>query len=388
MPHTIVVHKRSLTVDFSLNEEQVLLRDSVDKYVREHCSVERHRRLSRAEPGFDPAAWRQFAALGWLAVPFGEELGGIGGGAVDLMVVAEALGKGLVREPFLHTVVTCGGLLQQGGSLEQQREFIPAIIDGSAQWAFAFAERGSGYDLARVATAARREGDGFSLDGEKLAVLNGHCADFLVVSARTDHGVTLFIVDAKADGVSREPFVAVDGSRGAHVRLNRVRAGVGRVLGGVGRGMAVIEPALELAIVAMGAEALGSMQALLQATVEYTKTREQFGQPIGKFQVLQHRMADMYMKVEETRSLVLNAAIQFDERGEELAAACAALKVKLAEAGRFVAQEAVQLHGGIGMTDELSVGHHYKRLMVLEKLYGDEAWHLQRFADLVSSRVA
>ncbi len=375
-------------MDFSLSEEQVLLRDSVDKYVREECDVERHRTLSRSEPGYDPAAWRQFAELGWLAVPFDEELGGIGGGATDLMVVAEALGKGLVREPYLHTVVTCGSLLQRGATAEQQQQFIPGIIEGSAQWAFAFAEQGSGYDLARLETTARPGGDGFVLDGGKVAVLNAHCADYLLVTARVNDGVTLFIVDADADGVSRDSFVAIDGSRGADLRLDGVKLGADRVIGNVGEGLAVIEPALDLAIVALGAEALGAMQALLEATVEYSKTREQFGQPIGKFQALQHRMADMYMKVEETRSLLLNAAIQIDEQGEESAAACAGLKVKVAEAGRHVAQEAIQIHGGIGMTDELSVGHHYKRLMVLAKLYGDEAWHLQRFARLSASRVA
>lgn len=355
-------------MDFSLSEEQVLLRDSVDKYVREECDVERHRRFSLSDPGFDPAAWRQFAELGWLAVPFDEEHGGIGGGAGDLMVVAEALGKGLVREPYLHTVVTCGGLLQTGGSAEQKQRYIPGIIDGSAQWAFAFAEQGSGYDLTRLETRARPDGDGYVLDGHKLAVLNAHCADYLIVSARVGDGVTLFVVAADAQGVGRERFVAVDGSRGADLRLDGVTLPADAVLGEVGKGMDVLAPALDLAIVAIGAEALGAMQSLLTATVEYSKTREQFGQPIGKFQALQHRMADMYMRVEETRSLVLNAAIQIDENNDEAAAACAGLKVKLAQAGRCVAQEAVQIHGGIGMTDELSVGHHYKRLMVLSKL--------------------
>lgn len=381
-------------MDFSLSEEQVLLRDSVDKYVREHCGVERHRALCRTEQGFDPAAWQQFADLGWLSVPFSEELGGIGGGATDLMVVAEALGKGLVREPFLSTVVTCGGFLQRGGNGEQQQQYIPSIIDGSAQWAFAFAEQNSGYDLAKVDTTARREGDGYLLDGNKLAVLNAHCADHLVVSARTsgsagdDAGITLFLVDANAAGVSRSNFVAVDGSRGAHIELDSVLLGADKVLGEVGQGLALMGAVIDSAIVALGGEALGSMQALLDATVEYTKTRQQFGQPISKFQALQHRMAEMYMKVEETRSLLLNAAIQLDEGSSESAAACAALKVKVSEAGRFVAQQAVQLHGGIGMTDELSVGHHYKRLMILAKLYGDEAWYLQKFTDMAANRAA
>jgi alkylation response protein AidB-like acyl-CoA dehydrogenase len=379
-------------VDFSLSEEQALLRDSVDKYVREHGGVERHRALCGTELGFDRAAWQQFAQLGWLSIPFSEELGGIAGSAIDLMVVGEALGRGLVREPFLSTVVTCGSFLQLGGSPAQQQRFIPPLIGGAAQWAFAFAEEHGGYDLSRVDTTARRAGGGFVLNGKKLAVLNAHCAQHLIVSARSraavgDHaGITLFIVDGDAPGVIREDFVAVDGSRGAHIHLDGVAVGDERVLGGVDHGLPLMRAVVDIAIVALGGEALGSMQALLDTTVEYTKTREQFGQPISKFQVLQHRMADMYLKVEETRSLLFNAAILLHEGSGESTAACAALKVKVAEAGRFVAQQAVQLHGGIGMTDELCVGHHYKRLMVLAKLYGDEAWHLQKFSDLTTAR--
>lgn len=375
-------------MDFSLSEEQVLLRDSVDKYVREHCTVERHRRVCCSELGFERSAWEQFAQLGWLSLPFSASLGGFDGTATDLMVVAEAFGKGLVREPFLATVVTCGGLLQRGGSAAQQQQYVPAIIAGSAQWAFAFAEQGSGYDLASLATTARREGETYVLNGEKIAVLNAHCADHLVVSARTSggpadrSGITLFIVDAQSQGVRRKNFVAVDGSGGAQVQFDGVQVSPAQVLGTLHQGLPLMEAVIDSALVALGAEALGSMQSLLDATVEYTKTREQFGQPISKFQALQHRMAEMYLKVEETRSLLFNAAIQLDAGSRESAAACAALKVKVSEAGRFVAQQAVQLHGGIGMTDELSVGHHYKRLMVLAKLYGDESWYLQKFADL------
>ena len=378
------------TVDFSLTEEQILLRDSIEKYVREHCGVERHRSLCKSELGFDATAWKQFAALGWLSVPFSEARGGIDGGATDLMVVGEALGKGLVREPFLCTVVTCGGFLQHGASAEQQRNYIPAIIDGSAQWAFAFAETTSGYDLARVQTVAERSGSDYVLTGTKIAVLNAHCADHLIVTAQIPGatgeraGITLFIVDADSPGVVRENFVAVDGSRGANVYLEKVVLSKERILGTADEGLPLAAAVINLAIVALGAEALGAMQSLLATTVEYTKTREQFGQPISKFQALQHRMAEMYMRIEETRSLLLNAAIALDEGSDESAVACAALKVKVSEAGRYVAQQAVQLHGGIGMTDELCVGHHYKRLMILAKLYGDEAYYLQRYADLTS----
>ncbi|NND68529.1 MAG: pimeloyl-CoA dehydrogenase small subunit [Halioglobus sp.] len=375
-------------MDFSLSEEQVLLRDSVEKYVSDRCDVERHRNLVGSELGFCADTWAQFAELGWLAVPFSEAQGGFDGGATELMVVCQGLGGAPVREPYLSTVVTCGGFLVEGASEAQKGAFIPGIIDGSRQWAFAFAERGSGYSLSRLRARADATGGGYTLSGEKLAVLNGQAAHQLIVSAQTDAGVSLFIVDAAAVGVQRRPFVAVDGSGGADIRFDNVALGADALLGAAGAGVALMERVIDRAIIAMGAEALGAMQALLNATVEYTRTREQFGQPIGKFQALQHRMADMYLKVEETNALLLNAAIRMDEGSNETSAACAALKVKLCEAARQVSQEAVQLHGGIGMTDELVIGHHYKRLMVLTKLYGDEAYYLRRYAALTAQHAA
>ena len=376
-------------MDFSLTEEQVLLRDSVTRFVTDHCDVERHRRLAKTDTGFDAAAWRQFAELGWLGIPFTEAQGGIGGDAVDIMVISEALGRGLLREPFLATVVTCGGFLRHAGSAQQQAAYIPGIVEGCAQWAFAFAEHGAGYNLAAVECSAEAQNDGYLLNGEKVTVLNGHCADYLVVTARTSgsareaSGISLFIVDAGLPGVSREAFTTVDGGRAATVRFDAVALGSDCVLGPVDGAMPLVENVLDDAILAMGGEAVGAMQVLLDTTVEYTRTREQFGQPISKFQALQHRMADMYLKVEETRSLLYNAAIQLAESSDEVAPACAALKVKLCEAGKFVSQQAVQLHGGIGMTDELVVGHHFKRLLLLSRLYGDESYYLQKYAGLV-----
>ncbi len=371
-----------VTVDFSLTEEQVLLRDSVAKYVADHGDVERHRQLSRGDVGFDPAAWASFAELGWLALPFPEADGGLGGSAADLMVLCEGLGRGLVREPYLHTVVTCGGLLQHMGSGTQREAYLAPLMAGESQWAFACAEQAAGYALDRPGTTAVQVGDEWVLDGSKFAVLNGHAADYLLVTARHGDGISLFVVDAAGAGVEREAFTAVDGSRGAHIRLAAVRVPVDCLLGEAGAALAPVEAALDTALVAVGADALGAMQVLLEATVEYCKTREQFGQPIGKFQALQHRMADMYLKLEETRSLLFNAAIQLDEESAEAPAACAALKVKLAEAGRYISYEAVQLHGGIGMTDELIVGHLFKRLLLLSKLYGDGDYYLDRYVAL------
>ena len=369
-------------MDFSLSEEQSLLRESVEKYIADHGGVERHRRLSQTELGFDPAAWQSFAELGWLALPFSEADGGLGGSVTDLMVLSEALGKGVVREPYLHSVVTCGRLLAIAGDAAQRARWIAPLMEGTTQWAFAFAEAASGYDLNAVASCAESKDSGYLLNGAKCTVLNGHAADQLIVTAMLAGELSLFVVAADLPGLIREPFTAVDGSRGAALSFNDVTLPAESLLGNPGEAADTIAAALDHAIVALGAESLGAMQVLLQATVEYCKTREQFGQPIGKFQALQHRMADMYLKLEETRSLLYNAAILLEEDDPAAAAACAGLKVKLAEAGRFIAHESVQLHGGIGMTDELIVGHLFKRLLLLAKLYGDDDYYLERYIQL------
>lgn len=376
-------------MDFSLSEEQILLRDSVEKFVADHCDVARHRALVDKGAGFDPTLWAQFAELGWLSVPFAAEHGGFDGGAADVMVVAQALGSALVREPYLTTVVLCGGLLAAAGSEKQKAEFIPSIIDGGHQWALAFAEDNSSYDLNHVTATAKADGGGYLLDGKKLAVLNGDAADHLIVTANTQEGLSLFVVPSDAAGVTVNPFAVVDGSRGADINFDGVSMGAGALLGVSGAAAGTLGLIINHAIVAMGAEAVGAMRSLLDETVQYTKTREQFGQPIGKFQALQHDMADMYLKVEETQSLLLNAAIALDENSEQAALACAALKVKFSEAGMVVAKQAIQLHGGIGMTDELIVGHHYKRLLLLSKLFGDADYYADRYAELdAASRAA
>ncbi|MFK7733700.1 MAG: acyl-CoA dehydrogenase family protein [Pseudomonadales bacterium] len=264
---------------------------------------------------------------------------------------------------------------------------MPTIIDGSKQWAFAFAELQSGYNLAAIGLSA--EGGGpYQLSGEKIAVVNGEAADYFIVSARTSgnagdkSGISLFVVDGASEGVSREAFTTVDGRRAANIRFDNVAVSADCLLGARDQAFDIIESQIDEAIVAMGGEAIGTMQMLLDATVEYTKTREQFGQPISNFQVLQHRMVDMYLRLEETRSLLFDAAIQVDNKSDSAAKACAALKVKLCEAGRFVSQQALQLHGGIGMTDELGVSHYFKRLQVLGIMFGDEDYYLEKYASL------
>ncbi|AQA19625.1 hypothetical protein BST95_16670 [Halioglobus japonicus] len=364
-------------MDFSLTEEQLLLRESVQKYIQRAGGVERHRTLMAGAEGFDPAAWATFAELGWLALPFAAADGGLDGSATDLMVLCEALGQGVVREPLLHTVITCGALLASLAPQALRQTYLPGLMAGERQWAFAFAERGSGYSWDSIEASASGDADSLFLSGTKISVLNGHIADYLLVTALVGHEPALLLLDANSPGISRNDFTAVDGSRGAHLTFDAVAATLVCHLSST-----ALEQALAPAIIAMAAEGVGAMQVLLDATVEYTKTREQFGQPIGRFQALQHRMADMYLKLEETRSLLYNAAILTDECSEEAPAARAGLKVKLAEASRFVSHEAVQLHGGIGMTDELIVGHLFKRLLLLSKLYGDGDYHLERYLQL------
>ena len=368
----------------SLSEEQQLLKDSASRFVQENYGIERLRKLRDSGSPVDRERWQALAELGWLALPFEEEDGGFGGDAVDLMVLMEQFGRGLVTEPYLATVVTCGGLLR-AATPDQRARFLAPLVAGESLWAFAFAEPRGRYNLADITTSAARDGDGYRLQGEKIAVLNGPAADWLLVTARTDgerrdaQGISLFAVEAGSAGVSRDDYPLVDGSPGASIRFDSVEVPADQLIGEAGAALPLVEDAIAQAIVAMGAEALGAMDALLEQTVEYTKTREQFGQPIGRFQTLQHRMADMYLECQSLRSLLYYAAILRKEGREDAAQAASALKVKLGDAGRFVSQQAVQLHGGIGMTDELGVSHYFKRLLLLNTLFGDSEHHLSRY---------
>jgi hypothetical protein len=362
------------------SEEQQLLKQAAARLAAAHGGAERRRRLREDATGFDASLWRQMAELGWLGLPLPAEHGGLDGGAVDVAILMEELGRALVATPYLYDVVLCAGLLAQGGNGAQH---LPALLAGETHWALACVEDGARFEPLAPRTTARRDGEDWVLDGRKIAVPNAHAAAQLIVSARCTDGVTgLFIVAADAAGVQREPLALVDGSRGAHLGLAGVRIRADARLDARGDGAMLLESALDRAAVAMGAEALGAMEALLEQTVAYTKTRVQFGQPIGAFQALQHRMADMYLHCQAMRSLVVDAAIAQAEGGPRAARAAAALKVKLGEAGRFVAQQAVQLHGGIGMTDELAVGHHFKRLLFLDTLFGDAGHHLRRYIAL------
>jgi pimeloyl-CoA dehydrogenase small subunit len=376
-------------MDFSFSPEQTLLKDSVEKFLQQDYPFEARQKLVRSERGYSAENWRKFAELGWLGVAFSEADGGFGGGPIETMLVMEQIGRGLVTEPYLPTVVLVGGALKIAGTAAQKERTLARIIDGSVQGALAFAEPQGRFSLSDVATKATRQGDGWRLDGAKCVVLNAPSADVLLVSARTaggqrdTKGITLFLVDAKTRGITRRDYPTVDGLRAAEVSFASVAVGADAALGTVDDGLSVLQRVVDEGTAAIGAEAVGAMEVLYKTTVEYSKTRVQFGQPIGKFQVLQHRMVDMFMEYEQSKSLMYMAAMRLDEGyGREAQRAVSAFKVQVGKSGRFVGQNAVQLHGGMGMTDELSVGHYFKRLTTIDTMFGNVDFHLKRFGGL------
>jgi pimeloyl-CoA dehydrogenase small subunit len=373
-------------MDFDLTDEQRLLKDSVDRLIADRYDFEARKKSAREPDGFSAEAWAQYAELGLLGLPFTEAQGGFGGGPVETMLVMEAFGRGLILEPYLATVVLGGGLLRRAASEVQQAALIPGIVDGTLKLAFAHVERHSRYDLADVATTATRDGDGWVLNGAKSVVLHGDCADRLIVTARTAGaqrdrgGVGLFLVDARAEGVARRAYPTQDGLRAAEVTLAHARA---EALGDPAGAIPIAEHVVDEAIAALCAEAVGTMAAMQELTVEYLKTRKQFGRAIGEFQVLQHRAVDMLVAVEQARSMATFAGMMATEPNPlERARAMSAAKVQIGRSGKLVGQEAIQLHGGIGMTQEYKVGHYFKRMTMIDMLFGDADTHLSRLAAL------
>jgi alkylation response protein AidB-like acyl-CoA dehydrogenase len=374
-------------VNFDFTEEQEMLRDSVARFVQDEYDFETRRAVVADESGFSAKNWQTFAELGWLSIPFAEEYGGFGGNAVDSMVVMEELGRGLVAEPYIATVLLFGGLIQNAGSSAQKEAWLERIIGGEVQGAFAFLERQSRYQLADVMTTASADGDGYVLKGEKTVVFNGSAAQAFVVSARTrgeqsdEDGISLFLVDA--DAVEKTSFRLMDGQLVANIRLDNVKLGADALLGELDGGYAVIETVTNEVILALCAEALGIMGKLNATTVEYTKTREQFGVAIGSFQALQHRMVETFMAYEQTKSMLYRAVCSVE--ADDAAAAqrdLHALKIMVGKAGKLVGDEAIQMHGGMGLTDELDVGHYVKRLMMIRSTFGDADYHQAKFNEL------
>jgi pimeloyl-CoA dehydrogenase small subunit len=371
-------------MDFDLSDDQRLLRDSVDRLIADRYGFEQRRLYARAPEGWSRAIWAQFAALGLLGLPFDEAAGGFGGGPVETMLVMEAFGRGLVLEPFLPVVLLGGGLVRRAGTEAQRADILPRIAAGALLLAFAQGERGSRYDLADVSTSARLQGGGWVVDGAKSLVLHGDAADLLVVTARSAgarrarEGIGLFLVEAAAPGVTRHGYSTQDGLRAADIAFAAAPA---VPLGDPGGGLAAVELVVDEAIAAICAEAVGLMQEMHAITVEYLKTRRQFGRPIGAFQALQHRSVDMLVALEQARSMAMFAAMMAsgDDAGAR-AGAVSAAKVQIGWSGRQIGQEATQLHGGIGMTMEYKLGHYFKRMAMIEKLFGDTSHHLSRVA--------
>ena len=376
-------------MNFSLNEEQRLLKDSAERFVRESCSLDQRRALVSSEIGYSERSWRQMADLGWLGVNVPEAYGGIGGGPVETMVLMEAFGAGLVPEPFFPSVVLGGNLVAIAGSEAQKQAILPALVAGELKLAFAWIEAQAGYDLFDVGTTAQRRDRGYVINGAKGVVLGAATAGKLIVSARTGggsrdrDGLGLFLVDRGASGVKLRDYRTVDGLRAAEVAFEDVTVSDDAVLGDPQDALPVIEAAAERAIAALCAEAVGVMDVIVASTAEYLKTRKQFGRPIGAFQVLQHQFADMLMASEEARSMMYVATLRLGEPDARLREkAISGAKHLVGKHGRLIGQRAIQLHGGMGMTEEMAVGHYFKRLTMIDVMFGGEAYHLRRYASL------
>ena len=378
-------------MDFDPSDDQRLLVESISRMLGDTYGFQQRKAFVTSPEGFSTAMWSRYADQGLLGVPFAEEYGGYGGGAQELMLVMQVFGKHLVLEPYLQTVVLAGGAVRMFGTDAQKKAILPAICEGSLKMAFAHGERQARYDLTDVMTTARRDGAGWVIDGAKTVVQHGDVADKLVISARTagerydSDGITVFLVDAKAQGVARRGYPTRDETRAADIALDGVRVTDADVIGAVGKGLAVIQAVVDAGIAATGAEAVGAMEAMNEMTLEYSKTRVQFGQAIGTFQVVQHRMVDMFMAAETGKSMAVLATMTLEEtdpgrRAHDMALA----KVGIGQNARYVSQSAVQMHGGIGMTEEYAVGHYFRRCMVIERLWGDPAYYLQHLADKVN----
>ncbi len=376
-------------MDFDLSDEQRQLKDSVERLLADAYGDLNQRAAYVKEPkGYSVALWQQYADLGILAAPFAEEHGGLGQGLTETMIVAEALGRALAVEPYMATVVLAGGALRHAASAALLAELVPGIASGQLTLALAHQERQSRYDLADTATTARADGKGgYTLEGEKMVALAGDSADKLIVSARASGGRTdpggigLFLVDAGANGVTRRGYPTQDGMRAADITLSGVRVGPEAVVAGPERGLEVLEGVVDEAIAALAAEAVGAMTGLTELTVEYLKTRKQFGVPIGSFQVLQHRAVDMLTALEQARSMAYYATMMAAEPdARERRRAMAAAKVQIGRSARIVGESAIQLHGGIGMTMEYKAGHYFKRLAMIDLAFGDADHHLRELA--------
>lgn len=373
-------------MDIELTEEQELLRNSVQRLLKDEYGFDVRRAIVASEDGYSRGLWTKFADMGLLAAPFAEEFGGLGAGPLATMVLMQEFGRSLVVEPYFETVVLAGGLIEREGTDAQRCELLPEIAEGRTMWALAWAEQGSRYDLSHVTTTARAFGDGYLLSGAKATVVAAPSADKIIVSARTSgdrqdrSGVSLFIVDRASAGLHLRSFKTVDGRRAAEITFTDVHVPASNMLGETGAGTEILERCRDRAIGALCAEAVGAMTELNSATLEYTRTRKQFGVALGTFQVLQHRMVDMFIALQEALSLTQHLTLTMSAKDSHLSKLASAAKSKVGYAARFIGEQTVQLHGGMGMSDELDVGHYFKRIVAIDIQFGDPAFHLARFA--------
>ncbi len=373
-------------MDFSLNEVQQMLADSIDKFIANDYDFDTRQKYAGSDKGFSPEVWQTFAELGWTAVPFSEDDGGIGGGPIDIMIVMERFGRGLVVEPYLANVVLAGGVLKRTADEAQKERWLHPMIGGELQATLAFVEPQSRYELANVATTAERDGDSWVVNGRKGMVLNGGNADLIIVPARTSGagtdsaGISLFAVPSDSSGLVVNAYATVDGHQAAEMTLDNVRLDADALLGDADQGFDVLDATVDEATLAVCAEAVGIMQTMKDKTIEYSKNRVQFGVPIGTFQALQHRMVDMLTDCEQSQSLLMYATMVASAGGEEAKRAISAIKYHVGTAGQAVGEEAVQLHGGMGVTWELDIAHYFKRLTAIGQMFGNADWHLDQLA--------
>ncbi len=371
-------------MNFDYNETQQLLAESVLRFAAKDYDFEARKRIVNSAEGWSKDVWRTMADMGLLGIPFGADYGGFGGGAVDLMNVMEAIGSALIVEPFLPTIGLGAQFVARAGSTAQRNAILPGVVEGKIRMAFAHTEKHARYDLAQVTTQAKKSGNGWTLTGEKIVVLGAPMADKLVVSARTNAGISLFLVERSAPGVTIKSYRTVDAARAGDAVLNGVQVGADAMLGDDGSALPLIEAATDYAIALLCAEAIGAMKYANDATLEYLKTRKQFGVTIGTFQALQHRMVDMVVSYEQAKSMACLACTKVDNAtdSKDRARAVAAAKFRVAEACRHISQEAIQLHGGMGMTEEMKVSHTFRRLTMIAQQFGDADHHLARYGAL------
>jgi alkylation response protein AidB-like acyl-CoA dehydrogenase len=372
-------------MDFSITEEQAMLADSVSKFIDNDYDFERRQKIAESDHGYSKELWQTYAELGWTAVPFAEDDGGLGGGPVELMLMMEQFGRGLVIEPYLANIVLAGGVLRRTANSDQKSEWLAPLIEGKLQAALAFAEPQGRFNIADIKTTAKQNGKGFTLSGKKTCVLNGGSAELLIIPARTsggqtdEDGITLFAIAADSAGINRRPYPTVDAHQAADITLSDVQADIAAVLGEVGNGFKTLQDVVDEATLAVCAEAVGIMRTMHDKTVEYSKQRVQFGVPIGSFQALQHRMVESLMACEQCRSLLMWAVMVDAGDSADAKRAVSAMKYQIGTAGITVAREAVQIHGGMGMTWELDIAHYFKRMTAIDLLFGNADYHLDRY---------